>query len=83
MSLSEFFKFLEDKKIQSYIVALRYKYLWENDWHYSNEILEWEPDLKVYEWRNDWDEAYDVVDVLGYIAIADIDIPKFEGGIDG
>lgn len=76
MTLSDFFKFLENKEIQNYIVKLRYKYFWEADWNYSNEILEWEPDLKVYEWCKDWDEGYDVVDVLGYIAIADIEVPN-------
>lgn len=75
MSLSDFYKFLEDKEIQDYIVRLRYKYFYETDWHHGNEILEWDPDLEVYEWRNDWDEAYDIVDVLGYIAIADVDVP--------
>ena len=75
MSLNDFFKYLEGKPIEDYIVKLRYKYFWEPDWNYSNEILEWESDLEVYEWRNDWDEGYDRVQVLGYIAIADIDIP--------
>ena len=75
MSLNDFFKFLENKSIQDYIVKLRYKYFHEIGWHYSNEILEWESDLEVYEWRNDWDEAYDIVDVLGYIAIANVDVP--------
>ena len=81
MSLSEFFKYLEDKEIQSYIVALRYKYFWEPDWNYSREILEWDSDLEVYDWRNYWDESYDLIQVLGYIAIDDVDIPRFEGEI--
>lgn len=72
MSLNDFFKFLEDKETEDYIVSLRYKYSWEDDWNYSNEILEYYED---YIWLNDWNEGYDEVEVLGYIAIADVDIP--------
>ena len=78
MSLNDFFKFLEGKPIQDYIVKLRYKYSWETDWHYSNEILESSFDLN-YIWNNDWNEGYDNVEVLGYISVADVDIPRFEG----
>lgn len=41
-----------------------------------NEILEREPDLAVYEWLNDWNEGYDEVEVLGYIANADVEVPN-------
>ena len=74
MSLNDFFKYLEGKPIEDYIVKLRYKYSWEPDWNYSNEILECTFDLN-YIWNNDWNEGYDDVEVLGYIAVADIDIP--------
>lgn len=75
MSLNDFYKFLENKEIEDYIVKLRYKYSWEDDWNYSNEILEWDPDLEYYKWCNDWNEGYDEVEVLGYISVADMDIP--------
>lgn len=75
MLLNDFFKFLENKSIQDYIVRLRYKYFWEPDWNYSNEILEWDSDLEYYKWCNDWDESYDEVEVLGYIAIANVNVP--------
>ena len=39
MSLNDFFKYLEGKPIEDYIVKLRYKYSWEPDWNYSNEII--------------------------------------------
>ena len=81
MGLNDFYKYLESKPREDYIVELRYKYFWEPDWNYSNEILEPEPDLEVYEWRNDWDEGYDLVEVLGYIAVADVKVPRFEGEI--
>lgn len=77
MSLNDFFKYLEDKPIQDYIVKLRYKYSWEPDWNYSNEFLECAFDLN-YIWNNDWNEGYDDVEVLGYIAVADVDVPEFK-----
>lgn len=73
MTENDFFKFLEDKPIQDYIVSLRYKYSWEDDWNYSNEILEY---YENYIWLNDWNEGYDRVQVLGYIAIADVEVPN-------
>ena len=75
MPLNDFYKFIENKSIQDYIVKLRYKYFYETGWHYRNEILEWNPDLEVYEWCNDWDEYYDKVEVLGYIAVTNADVP--------
>ena len=78
MSLDDFFIYLRDKPIQDYIVRLRYKYSWEDDWHYNNELLEWEPHLTTYVWSIDWNEDYDEVEVLGYITIADVDVPEFK-----
>ena len=40
MSIKEFFKHLETKDIETQIVYLRYKYSWEDDWIYPNQILE-------------------------------------------
>ena len=76
MTENDFFKYLRDKPIQDYIVSLRYKYSWEDDWNYSNEILVWEPHLTAYEWYLDWNEGYDEVEVLGYIANADAEVPS-------
>ena len=81
MTENDFFKYLRDKTIQDYIVALRYKYSWEDDWNYSNEILEWEPSLTSYIWSVDWDEGYDEVEVLGCISIADVEVPNNLKGV--
>ena len=81
MTENDFFKYLRDKEIQDYIVSLRYKYSWEDDWNYSNEILEWEPSLTSYVWNVDWDEGYDEVEVLGCIPIADIKVPNNLKGV--
>lgn len=78
MTLIDFFKFLGNKPIDDYIVKLRYKYSWEDDWNYSNEILECTFDSNVYTWHNDWNEGYDEVEVLGYISIANVDVPGFK-----
>lgn len=74
MGLNDFYKYLESKPREDYIVKLRYKYSWEDDWNYSNEILECTFDLN-YIWNNDWNEGYDDVEVLGYIAVADVEVP--------
>lgn len=75
MTENDFYKYLKDKEIRDdYIVSLRYKYSWEDDWNYSNEFLEYyEED---YIWLNDWDEGYDEVEVLGYVSIADVEVPN-------
>lgn len=78
MTVKEFFKYLQTKNIETQIVYLRYKYSWENDWIYSNEILE--VDMNVdgyYIWLNDWNEGQEDVEVLGCIAISDVKVPLF------
>lgn len=76
MPLDEFFKLIKDKPIEDYVVKLRYRYSFEDDWTYSNEILEWDPDLDDYEWCNDWYEGYDEIEVLGYIAVVNVNVPN-------
>ena len=78
MSIKEFFKYLETKDIETQIVYLRYKYSWEDDWIYSNQILE--VDMSVdgfYIWQSDWNEGQEDVEVLGCIALSDVDVPLF------
>ena len=80
MSIKEFFKYLETKDIETQIVYLRYKYSWEDDWIYSNQILE--VDMSVdgsYIWNSDWNEGQEDVEVLGFIAVSDVEVPLFEG----
>lgn len=80
MSIKEFFKYLETKDIETQIVYLRYKYSWEDDWIYSNQILK--VDMSVdgfYIWSSDWNEGQEDVEVLGFIAVSDVEVPLFEG----
>ena len=79
MSIKEFFKYLENKDIETQIVYLRYRYSWEDDWIYSNQILE--VDMSVdgfYIWNSDWNEGQEDVEVLGCIAVSDVEVPLFE-----
>lgn len=57
-----------------YIVRLKYKYDWENQYEYSNEVLE-SYDGR-YVWLNDWNEGQKDVEVLGFVAIEDIPVKK-------
>ena len=79
MSIKDFFKYLETKDIEDQIVYLRYKYSWEDDWTYSNQILE--VDMSVdgfYIWNSDWNEGQEDVEVLGFIAVSDVEVPLFK-----
>lgn len=79
MSIEEFAKYLKTKDIETQIVYLRYKYSWEDTWIYSNQILE--VDMNVdgfYIWQSDWNEGQEDVEVLGCIAVDDVEVPLFE-----
>ena len=79
MNLEVFKEWLERQPIEDKLVYMRYKYSWEIEWIYSNEILE--VDMSVdgyYIWLKDWDEGQEDIEILGCIAIGDIDVPMFE-----
>lgn len=79
MTLQEFHEYLKTQDIEDKIVHMRYKYSWEDEWTYSNEILE--VDMSVdgyYIWNNDWDEGQDEIQILGCVSVSDIDVPDFE-----
>lgn len=81
MSIKEFFKYLETKDIETQIVYLRYKYSWEDTWTYSNEILKVDMRVDVdnfYTWISDWNEGQEDVEILGCIAVSDVEVPLFE-----
>ena len=77
MSIKEFFKYLDTKNIETQIVYLRYKYSWEDTWTYSNEILKVNAD-SFYIWMSDWNEGQEDVEILGCIAVSDVEVPLFE-----
>lgn len=81
MTIEEFFNdylkalpYIEDQ-----LVYIKYKYSWETEWTYSNEILEADGSVDgYYIWLTDWDEGQEDVEILGCIAISDIEVPEFD-----
>ena len=76
MTLDELFKILDKPTTvhQDYIVKLKYKYSFEERYTIDNEILEYDGHEGEYMWLNDWNEGQDDVEVLGYIAVQDVQI---------
>ena len=81
MSLKEFFEYLERQTIGTKIVYMRYKYSFETEWTYDNEILDVNSDLE-YEWFNDWNEGQQCVEILGCIDLDDVKVPLFKKGAE-
>ena len=78
MTEAKFNEWLETQPIEDKLVSLKYKYSHEKEWTFSNEILEVEMSVDgYYVWSNDWDEGQQYVEILGCIAISDIDVPVF------
>lgn len=40
-----------------YVAGIKYKYSWEKDFHFSNEIVSYNYSLNQVEWLNDWYEG--------------------------
>ena len=81
MTLDEFFEWLKTQIIETMIVSLRYKYSWEEEWTYSNEILEIDFSISsddFYIWLNDWDEGQTDVEVLGCIPLSEVVVSPFD-----
>ena len=71
MTLEEFLEKLKTEKITDYIVRLKYKYNFEKEYTYSNELLLINHGID-YEWNNDWIEGQTDIEVLEYIAVDDV-----------
>lgn len=80
MRTEEFKKYLESlESIETQIVYIKYKYSWEENWTYSNEILEVDMNADgYYAWASDWNEGQEDIEILGCIALCDIHVPKFQ-----
>ena len=79
MTLQEFDEYLKNLNcLSDKIVYMRFKHLWEKDWTYSNEILTVDMSSdNYYVWLNDWNEGQHEIEILGCIAIDDVDVPHF------
>lgn len=76
MTLDEFFNELKTKPIECQIVKLKLKYDYEEEYRYTNEMLEVEDGCE-YIWLNDWNEGETDVEVVAYIPVSDVKIrPK-------
>lgn len=76
MTLDELFEILNKPTIihQDYIVKLKYRYSFEERYTIENQILEYDGSENEYIWLDDWNEGQDDVEVLGYIAVQDVQI---------
>lgn len=79
MTINKFNEYLQTLPyIETQLVHLRYKYVWENEWTYSNEILTVDMNVEGYYcWLNDWNEGQQDVEILGCVALSDISVPSF------
>lgn len=79
MTREEFWDYINGPRIirQVYIVHIRQKYNESDKWEYSNQILE-PDDADGFIWRNDWHEGQKYVEILGCVAVGDVEVPDFE-----
>lgn len=76
MKLDDFLKFVSTLPVDDYVIRLKLKYDHEKDYRYTNELLIYDGsdyEGSIYHWDNDWDEGQQDVEVVGYIAVSDID----------
>ncbi len=79
MTLEEFDAWLREQPYDNMIVYLKYKYSNERDWTYSKEILLLDSTVPYfYVWENDWYEGQQNIEVLGCIAVSDVEVPEFD-----
>lgn len=79
MTLEEFHDYLKTLPVEDQVVYLRYKYSFEDEWTYSNELLCVDMNVEdFYVWLRDWREGEEDVEVLGCIALSDVNVPTFE-----
>lgn len=72
MDLTELYEKLKLEADCEFIVRLKYRYSWEKEWTYTNEILVYELATDTFIWEDDWDEGQDEVVVLGYCPVSEL-----------
>lgn len=56
---------------------MRYRYFTDNEWEYSNEVLEVDfTEDKNYFWLDDWNEGQPEVEIFGCVPIEDVKIQE-------
>lgn len=76
MTIDEMFNELENKVRDTYIVTLKYKYDFEENYVIENQILEYDSVDDSYVWLNDWNEGQTDIEVLGYMLLGDVDTTR-------
>jgi len=76
MTIAELFNELEYKARDTYIVTLKYKYEFEENYTIENLILEYDSKDDSYVWLDDWNEGQTDIEVLGYMPLSDVDTTK-------
>lgn len=73
ITLSEFFDKIAAEPLQDYIVTVKCQQDLQDDPQYSNELLlvSCGPE---YEWYDDWYRGVKHIEVLGYVAVNDVEI---------
>ena len=76
MTIDEMFNELEDKARDIFIVTLKYKYDFEENYTIENQILDYNSIDDSYVWLNDWYEGQTDIEVLGYMLLGDVNTTK-------
>lgn len=74
MGLDEFYEEIKRYPFDDYIVYIRLKHDFEEEYRYTNEL--YIPEYFDYVWLHDWWEGEDDVTILGFTAVADVDVPS-------
>lgn len=72
MTLADFTTEIYSKPMETYIVALKYKYDFEKEYTIENQVLDVEENRFI--WLEDWDEGQIDVEVLGYIPLREVQV---------
>lgn len=73
MTLEQLYEELDMLPREDYIVCLKYKYDYEKEYTIQNELLLIDENAD-YVWLNDWNEGQTDVEVLGYIAVSNVEV---------
>jgi len=78
MSLKEFEDFIDNQTVDDYIVRIKQRYDSDTKWEYINTLLLYGDDAEpYYHWNDDWWEGQQHVEILGYIAVHDLNEGSF------
>lgn len=77
MTLEEMYKNIQIDPYEPYIVTLKYKYDFEENYTIENQYLDIDFDIKQniaypYVWLNDWYEGQQDIQVIGYIKLSEV-----------